>query len=223
MSFDLISPNGAFLEANQDIGHLSEDQVGLALRMTGFEQQVCRCGEGSGRLSDVSYDEPPVASGSGLSFRDREAPSPIPVPPPVSQVQGPDVPSPSSGSSSSDKENSSIGSYQSAPQAVSELVEIEEADPEVDDEEAQALSDAMDAEVRSRLFQRCKSKQHPHRFAPFPTGWKADRACGQRRRTFRGPLLEVERERFIRTWNLREGLLGDADVESDDSGSSSGE
>ena len=202
---------------------MSEDQVGLALRMTSFEQQVCRCGEGSGRLSDVSYEEPPVASGSGLSFPGGGSPSPLPVPPPVAQVQGPDVPLPSSGSSSSDKENSSVGSFQSAPQAVSELVEIVEADPDVDDEEAQALSDAMDAEVRSRLFQRCKSKQHPHRFAPFPKGWKADRARGQRRRTFRGALLEVERERFIRTRNLREGLLCDADVESDDSGSSSGE
>ena len=62
---------------------------------------------------------------------------------------------------------------------VNELVEIVEADPEVDDEEAQVLSDAMDTEVRSWLFQRCKSKQHPHRFAPFPKGWKADRAHGQ--------------------------------------------
>ena len=202
---------------------MSEDQVGIALRMTSFKQQVCRCGEGSGRLSDVSYDEPPVASGSGLSFHDGGSPSPVPVPPPASQVQGPDVPSPSSGSSSSDKENSSVGSFQSAPQVVSELVEVVEADPDVDDEVAQALSDAMDAEVRSRLFQRCKSKQHPHRFAPFPKGWQADRARGQRRRTFRGALLEVERERFVRTRNLREGLLGDADVESDDSGSSSGE
>ena len=191
--------------------------------MTSFEQQVCRCGEDSGRLSDLSYDEPSVASGSNLSFRDGGSPSAIPIPPPVSQVQGPDVPFPSSGSSSSDKENSSVGSFQSAPQIVNELVEIAEADPEVDDEEAQALSDAMDAEVRSRLFQRCKSKQHPHRFAPFPKGWQADRARGQRQRTFRGALLKVERERVIRTRNLREGLLGDADVESDDSGSSSGE
>ena len=62
---------------------------------------------------------------------------------------------------------------------VNELVEIVEADPEVDDEEAQALSDGMDAKVRSRLFQRCKSKQHPHQFAPFPKGWEADRARGQ--------------------------------------------
>ena len=131
--------------------------------MTGFEEQVCRCGQGSGRLSDVSYEEPPVASGSGLSFRDGESPSPVPIPPPVSQVQGPDVALPSSGSSSSDKENSSIGSYQSAPQVVSELVEIVESNPDVDDEEAQALSDAMDAEVRSRLFQRCKSKQQDRR------------------------------------------------------------
>ena len=211
------------LGVNQDVGRLSEDQIGLALRMTGFEEQVCRCGEGSGRLSDISYEEPPVASGSGLSFRDGGSPSPIPVPPPAPSVQGPDVSLQSSESGSSDKENSSPRSFQSAPQVVSELVEIAEADPEVDDEEAQALSDAMDAEVRSRLFQRCRSKQHPHRFAPFPKGWKADRARGQRRRTFRGPLLEVERERFIRTRNLREGLLGDADVESDDSGSSSGE
>ena len=101
--------------------------------MTGFEEQVCRCGEGSGRLSDVSYEEPPVASGSGLSFRDGGSPSPVPVPPPVPQVQGPDVPLPSSESSSSDKENSSVGSFQSAPQAVSELVEIVEADPDVDE------------------------------------------------------------------------------------------
>ena len=191
--------------------------------MTSFEQQVCQCGEGSGRLSDLSYDEPPVASSPDLSFRHGGSPIAIPIPPPVAQVQGPDVALPSSGSSSSDKENSSVGSYQSAPQAVSELVEIVEADPDVDDEEAQALSDAMDAEVRSRLFQRCKSKQHPHRFAPFPKGWQADRTRGQRRRTFRGALLEVERERFIRTRNLREGLLGDADIESDDSRSSSGE
>ena len=202
---------------------MSEDQIGLALRMTGFEEQVCRCGEGSGRLSDLSYDEPPVASGSGLSFQDGGSPSPVPVPPPATQVPGEEVALPSSGSGSSDKENSSVGSFQSAPGAVSELVEIVDADPEVDDEEAQALSDAMDAKVRSRLFQRCKSKQHPHRFAPFPKGWQADRARGQRRRTFRRPLLEVEHERFVRTRNLREGLLGDADVESDDSRSSSGE
>ena len=93
---------------------MSEDQVGLALRMTGFEVQVCRCGEGSERFSNMSYQDPPVASGSGASFPSGGSSSPIPVPPPASQVQGPDVPLPSSGSSSSDKENSSVGSFQSA-------------------------------------------------------------------------------------------------------------
>ena len=164
---------------------MSEDQVGLALQMTGFEAQVCRCGKGSKRLSDVLYQDPPVASGLGMSFPSGETSSPVPVPPPATQVPAPEVPLPSSGSSSSDKENSSVRSFQSAQQAVGQLVEIVEASPEVDNEEAQALSDGMDTEVRSRLYQRCKSKQHPYQFAPFPKSWKADHACGQQRRTFR--------------------------------------
>ena len=99
--------------------------------------------------------------------------------------------------------------------------EIIEADPEVDDEEAQAMLDVMDAEVRSQLYQCCKSKKYPQRFTPFPKGWQADRAR-QQRRSFH-PRLKVDRERFIQTRNLQEGLLGDVDVESDHSGSSSGE
>ena len=59
-------------------------------------------------------------------------------------------------------------SFESAQQVVTELVEIQE----VEDEEAQALSDAMDKEVRSRLFQRCRSKNHPECFAPYPKGWQ---------------------------------------------------
>ena len=114
-----------------------------------------------------------------MSFPSGRSPSPIFIPPQATQVPAAGVPVPSLGSNSSDKENSSIGSFQSTQQVVNKLVEIVEADPEVDDEEAQALSDAMDAEVRSRLFQRCKSKQHPHRFALFPKGWEADRARGQ--------------------------------------------
>ena len=54
---------------------------------------------------------------------------------------------------------------------VNKLVEIVEADLGVDDDEAQVLSDAMDAEVRSQLYQHCKLN------APFPKGWKADCAC----------------------------------------------
>ena len=51
---------------------------------------------------------------------------------------------------------------------MTELVEIRE----VEDKEAQALSDAMDEEVRSRLFQQCQSKNHPERFHPYPKGWQ---------------------------------------------------
>ena len=115
-----------------------------------------------------------MAGSSGSPFPSGKSSIPLPVPPPITVVPAADVPIPSSGSSSSDKENSSVGSFQSAQQVVNELVEIVEADLEVDDKEAQALSDAMDAEVRSRLYQHCKSKNHPHHFAPFPKGWKAD-------------------------------------------------
>ena len=94
-------------------------------------------------------------------------------------------------------------------------------DPEVDNEDAQALSDVMDAEVRGRLFQRCRPKQHPHCFVPFPKGWKVD-CAHERRQTFH-LRLKVEWERFVRTRNLREGLACDTDVESNRSGSSSGE
>ena len=79
------------LGLHRDVGQLSKDQVGLALHMTGFEAQVCRCGEGSEWLSDMLYQEPPVASGSGVSFPSGGTSSPIPIPPPVSQVPAADV------------------------------------------------------------------------------------------------------------------------------------
>ena len=79
----------------------------------------------------------------------------------------------------------------------------------------------MDEEVRSCLFQRCRSKNYPERFHPYPKGWQNGLRPSGRGRTFhRGG---AEQERVIRTRNLREGLLGDADVESDHSGSSSGD
>ena len=134
----------------------------MVKRMTGYEEKACHCGEDSERLSQLSYQEPPVASSSGPSFPSGESPQPIPVPPPTVGGADPEFPISPSSPGDSDKENSNEGSFESAQQGVTELAEIEE----VDDEEAQALSDAMDAEVRSRLFQRCKSKQHPHRFAP---------------------------------------------------------
>ena len=97
------------------------------------------------------YEEPPVASGSSVSFPSGGSPSPIPIPPPSAPVLAANVPVPSLGLSSSDKENSSVRTFQFTQQVVNELVEIVEADLEVDSKEAQALSDAMDTEVRSCL------------------------------------------------------------------------
>ena len=158
-----------------------------------------------------------MASSSGPSFPSEGSPEPIPVPPPAVTGVDPEFPVSPSSPGDSDKENSNEGSFEPALPVVTELVEIWE----VQDEEAQALSDAMDEEVRSRLFQWCRSKNHPERFHPYPKGWQNGLRPSGRRRTFqRGG---AERERFVRTRNLREGLLGDADVESEHSGSSSGD
>ena len=140
-----------------DINQLSEDQVQIIARMTRYEDRTRHCGENIDCLSDMSYGEPLVASSLG-----KLSSWPLPVPPLATLVPAVDIPVPSLGSSSSDKENSSLGPFQSAQQAVNKLVEIVEADLEVDDEEAWILSDLMDAEVRGRLFQCCKLKQHPH-------------------------------------------------------------
>ena len=189
----------------------------MVTRMTGYEEKACHCGEDSERLSQLSYVEPPVALSSGPSFPSGGSPEPIPVPPPTVGGAGPEFPVSPSSPGDSDKENSNEGSFKSTQQVVTELVEIRE----VEDEEAQALSDAMDEEVRSRLFQRCRSKNHPERFHPYPKGWQNGLCPRERQRTFQWGGAECER--FVRTRNLREGLLGDTDVESEHSGSSSGD
>ena len=121
----------------------------MVKRMTGYEEKACCCGEDSERLSQLSYGEPPVASSSGPSFLSAESPQPIPVPPLAAGGADPEFPISPSSPGDSDKENSNEGSFEFAQQVVTELVEIRE----VEDEEAQALSDAMDEEVRSCLFQ----------------------------------------------------------------------
>ena len=171
----------------EDIKQIVEDQVCMVQRMTGYEEKACRCGEDSGRLSQLS---------SGPSFPSEGSPEPTPVPPPTVGVADPEVPVSSSSPGDSDKENSNKGSFESAQQVVTELVEIRE----VQDEDAQVLSDAMDEEVRSRLFQRCCSKNHPEHFHPYPKGWQNGIRPGGQRQTFhRGG---AERERFVRTQNL---------------------
>ena len=153
---------------NEDLKQIIEDQVCMVGRMTGYEEKASHCGEDSERLSQLSYQEPPVALSSGPSFPSEGSPQPTPVPPPTAVVADPEFSISPSSPGDSDKENSHEGSFESAQQIMTNLVEIQE----VDDEEAQALSDAMDAEVRSCLFQCCRSKNHPERFAPYPKGWK---------------------------------------------------
>ena len=143
----------------------------MVTRMVDYKEKACRCGDHSDHLSDMSYGEPAVAEGP--SFRGTPSPSPIPVPPLVPSVQAQDVAVPSSSLSSSGSGPSSEGSFESAQPVVTELVEIVEVDLEVDSEEARALSDRMDKEVRSCLCQRCKSNNHPERFLPYPKGHEA--------------------------------------------------
>ena len=137
-------------------------------RMTGYEEKACHCGEDSDCLSHLSYGEPLVALSSGPSFPSEGLPQPIPVPPPTIPVADPVVSLSPLSPGDSDKENSNKGSFESAQQVVTELVEIQE----VDDEEAMAILDAMDAEVRTRIFRCCKSKQGPKHIYPYPKGWK---------------------------------------------------
>ena len=164
--------------------------------MTGYEEKACRCGEDSERLSNLSYGDPPVASSSGPLFPSDRSPQPIPIPPPTAVVADPKFPLSLLSPGDSDKENSNEGSFKSTQQVVTELVAIQE----VNDEEAQALLDAMDEEVRTWIFQCCKSKQGPKHFHPYPKGWKDGLHPRERRRTFQQG--GAEREWFVWTQNL---------------------
>ena len=65
----------------EDIKQIVKDQVCMVKRMTGYEEKACHCGEDSGCLSQLSYQEPLVASSSGPSFPGEGSPKSIPVPP----------------------------------------------------------------------------------------------------------------------------------------------
>ena len=163
----------------EDIKQIVADQVCMVNRMTGYEEKACRCGDDSDCLSHLSYGEPLVALSSGPLFPSEGSPQPIPIPPPTTSIADPVVPLSPLSPGDSDKENSNEGSLESTQQVVTDLVMIQEED----DEAVQALLDAMDTEVRSQLFQRCKSKQGPKHFHPYPKGWKADHPR-ERRWTF---------------------------------------
>ena len=76
----------------EDLKQIVEDQVCMVNRMMGYEEKACQCGEDSGRLSQLSYGEPPVASSSGPSFPSEGSPQPIPVPLLAAVVADPEFP-----------------------------------------------------------------------------------------------------------------------------------
>ena len=104
-----------------NIQQLHEDQVAMVARMVGYEEKAYHCGDGSNRLSNLSYGEPVKMSSSGPFFPGHSSPSPIPVPAPVAPVPSQDIGISSSLEGSSDKENSIPGTQQSV---VTELMAI---------------------------------------------------------------------------------------------------
>ena len=95
----------------EDIKQIMEEQVCMVMRMTGYEDKACCCGEDGDYLSHLSYGEPPVALSSGPSFPNGGSPEPIPVPPLTTSVADPDIPSPPPSPGDSDKANSGTGSF----------------------------------------------------------------------------------------------------------------
>ena len=143
-----------------DIQQLHEDQVAMIARMVGYEERACHCGDGSDRLSNLSYGEPVKMSSSGPSFPGRLSPSPLPIPALVTSIPGQDVGLPSSSEGSSDKENSIPGTQQSV---VTELVAIVKEDILDRNEESGhvMVRRVQDEMVRLVLNQKCCSKAHP--------------------------------------------------------------
>ena len=186
-----------------------DERVGKTMeKVFQHEDRLCRCGTKSsgGDLDELEYAEPHVASGSGSSESFREDASPIPIPVPGSSFPPADQSLPPSSAGPSDKENVVAVSGEAAPMVV-DLVEI--VSEVGGDAEAELVSDALDAEVCSRLYQRCKSKNHPSRFHPYK-GRGNGRSVG--RRGFQHVGAKVERRK--RTKDIIEGINGDADEES---------
>ena len=204
-----------------DIHQLHEDQVAMVTRMVSYEEKVCHCGDGSDRLSDLSYGEPVKTSPSSPLFPGCSTPSPIPIPAPVAQVTGQDTQLPSLLEGSSDKENSIPGTQQSV---VTELVAIVEEDILDHNEESSHIMArrVQDEMVRLVLGQKCCSKAHPSLcdccFYPFPQlGDGGDGFPFSCRRQGEQNIGGGDRERFQRTRHLHEGLNGNGDIETNHS------
>ena len=134
-------------------------------RMTGHEEKACHCGVDSDCLSNLSYGEPLVAlSSTGPSFPGGQSPIAIPIPLPATGVTDPDLSVSSLGSSEPDKENSSRGSVKSAQLLMTKLVEIQE----VDEEEAQLLSNALVHRYEAICTSIASPSTIPHASILFP-------------------------------------------------------
>ena len=104
---------------------LVAEHESLVTQVKKLSGKECCCDvEGSERLSDLSYGEPPRTS-SGPSFHGDVSPIPIPILAPASPIPSTSIGLPSSSESSLDKENSAPGSQQSV---VMELVAIVKED-----------------------------------------------------------------------------------------------
>ena len=182
----------------------------MVTRMVGYEEKACHCGDGSNRLSDLSYGEPVKTSSLGPSLPGRLTPSPLPVPVPVSHVTGQDIRLPSSSESSSDKEKSILGSQQSS-EVVSKLIPvIEEEHLDIGGESGHVMAHhVQDEMVRSILGQQCQSKAHPSlkcHFLPYPhAGDGADGFPFGHQRRGEQNIGGGDCEQFQRTRHLQEG------------------
>ena len=208
-----------------DIQQLHEDQVAMVVRMVGYEEKACHCGNGSDCLSDLSYGEPVKTLSSGPSFPGCLSPSPVPVPALVTPVPSQDIGS-SSSEGSSDKENSIPRSQQSV---VTELVATAKED--ILDRSAESghvmAHQVQDEMVHLVLNQRCRSKAHPSgcdcRFHPFPQlGNGGDGFPFSHRRQGEQNIGGGDRKRFQRTRHIREGQDGDGDIGTNHSTDGSG-
>ena len=197
---------------SSDLDMLQAEHESLVARVDELGSEQSQFEDAADRLSDLSYGEPPRTS----SPHQAASPIPIPIPPPTAPCEPSSIGLPSSSEDSPDTDNSFPRTEQSS-EAVRVLNPIDEFDigAEVGYVIGRQFSEQL---VSSVLNQRCKSKAHPsrkHRFEPYPHQGEGRDFPFDRRGRGEQHIGGGDRERFRRTRRLREGLDGDADIETD--------
>jgi hypothetical protein len=197
---------------SSDLDLLQSEHESLVDKVLALESEQSQFEDAADRLSDLSYGEPPRTS----TPHQAASPIPIPIPPPATSGEPSSSGLPNSEEDSPDTDNSVPRTEQSS-EAVRVLVPIEEFDPgaEVGYVIGRQFSEQL---VSSVLNQRCKLKAHPsrkHLFHPYPRKGEGRDFPFDRRARGEQHIGGGDRERFRRTRRLREGLDGDADIESD--------